>query len=125
MIFALLAAAVLDSQMVLQRYELELSQLKAPQAQIFSYSVSQEGAAAIEQRHRIYRSGLNVRDETIAVDGETLKPKVVKIMRRDDRYDIAKVAPRSANYTMLFLRMVRDGSHMDYAFEATPTRAGA
>jgi hypothetical protein len=122
---ALLAAAILDSQVVLQRYELEMSQIKAPAASIFSYTVSQEGPVAIEQRHRIYRSGVNVRDETITVDGETLKPKIVKIAHRDDRYDVAKIAPRAANYTMLFLRAIRDGSHIDYEYEATALRAGA
>lgn len=121
---ALLAAAILDSQVVLQRYEFEMSQIKAPVATIFSYTVSQEGPVAIEQRHRIYRSGGSVRDETIAVDGETLKPKVVKIAHRDDRYDIARVAPRSANYTFLFLRPIRDGAHVDYEYEATALRAG-
>ena len=122
---ALLAAAILDSQVVLQRYELEMSQIKAPVASIFSYTVSQEGSVAIEQRHRIYRSGESVRDETITVDGETLKPKVVKITRRDDRYFVANVAPRLASYTLLFLRPIRDGGHVDYEYEATALRAGS
>jgi hypothetical protein len=122
---ALLAAAILDSQVVLQRYELEISQIKAPAASIFSYTVSQEGSVAIEQRHRIYRSGVKVRDETIAVDGETLKPKVVKITQRDDKYFITNIAPRTANYTLLFLRPIRDGAHVDYEYEATALRASA
>lgn len=118
-------AALLDSQVVLQRYELELASLKTPPALIFNYAVSQEGGVTIEQRHTIYRSGLNVRDETTTVNGETLKPKVVRIAQRPDRYDVTKLAPRADAYTMLFLRVVRDGTHMDYEYEATPLRAGA
>ncbi|HEY5340443.1 MAG TPA: hypothetical protein VIK27_05395, partial [Candidatus Aquilonibacter sp.] len=67
----------LDSQIVLQRYELEMSDLVAPKTMIFDYSVSQLGSTDIEQRHVIYRSGLRVRDETLTVDGIALKPKIV------------------------------------------------
>ena len=115
----------LDSQIVLQRYELELGDLKAPKAMIFSYTVSQAGPSDIEQRHVIYRSGLDVRDETIAVDGVPLKPKVVRISQREDRYDVLKLAPRTSTYSMLFLRAVPDGSHLDYVYEATPLVAPA
>lgn len=117
-----LAAVSLDSQIVLQRYELEMADLKSPPAMIFSYAVSQAGSTAIEQRHRIYRSGLNVRDETIAVDGETLKPKIVRISRRENRYDVARLAPRSSGYTMLFVREIPNGAHVDYEYETTPIR---
>jgi hypothetical protein len=110
----------LDSQMVLQRYELEMGDLRSPKAMIFSYTVSQAGPSDIEQRHRIYRSGLDVRDETIAVDGAALKPKIVRIGKREDRYDVLRIAPRTANYTMLFVRAVRDGGHVDYEYEASP-----
>jgi hypothetical protein len=116
------AAIALDSQIVLQRYELEMADLKAPAAMIFSYAVSQAGTTAIEQRHRIYRSGLNVRDETIAVDGETLRPKIVRISRREDRYDIMRLAPRGSGYAMLLLREIPNGTHVDYEYETTPLR---
>lgn len=114
------AAAPIDSQIALERYELEMSSLKQPKAMIFTYTVSQAGANSIEQRHVIYRSGRNVRDETLTVDGTPLTQKVVKIARRPDRYDVARVAPRASTYTMLFLRAVRDGSHFDYVYEAKP-----
>ena len=122
-VLLLLGTGPQDSQFVLQRYELELGDLKAPPAMIFSYTVSQEGATTIEQRHRVYRSGLRVRDETLTDNGETLKPKVVQITRREDRYAIARLAPRSASYTFLFLRPVRNGASLDYEYEATPNRA--
>ena len=120
-----LAPAQLDSQLVLQQYELRMGDLHAPKAMIFSYTVSQAGPNDIEQRHRIYRSGLDVRDETLAVDGAALKPKIVRIGKREDRYDIARLAPRTTTYTMLFLRTVRDGSHLDYEYQATPLVAQA
>lgn len=113
-------AAPIDSQIALERYELELSSLKRPNAMIFTYTVSQAGANSIEQRHRIYRSGEQIRDETLTVDGAPLTRKVVTIVKRPDRYDVSRVAPRSSNYTMLFLRAVRDGSHFDYMYEAKP-----
>ena len=113
----------LDSQLVLAgacNGTLELSDLQSPKAMIFSYSVSQLGTTDIEQRHVIYRSGLQVRDETIAVDGIPIKPKIVNFGRREDRYAIARLAPRSSTYSMLFVRTVLDGSHLDYRYELTP-----
>jgi hypothetical protein len=117
------APATLDSQLVLARYALELSGLQRPKAMIFSYSVSQLGTTDIEQRHVIYRSGLQVRDETIAVDGIPIKPKIVNFGRREDRYAIVRLAPRGSAYAMLFVRTVLDGSHLDYRYEVTPLSA--
>jgi len=115
-----LTPAQLDSQLVLQRYELEMGDLHSPKAMIFSYTVSQAGPSDIEQRHQIYRSGVDVRDETLAVDGVALKPKIVRISKREDRYDVLRLAPRTTTYTMLFLRAVRDGAGVDYEYETTP-----
>lgn len=117
--------AQLDSQLVLQRYELELSDLAAPKAMIFSYAVSQAGPANMEQRHRIYRSGQDVRDETLAIDGATLSRKLVTFGRREDRYAPARLAPRSTTYSFVFLRTVRDGTHRDYEYEVAPLLASA
>ncbi len=110
----------LDSQIVLQRYQLEMGDLQTPKAMIFTYSVSQLGTTDIEQRHVIYRSGLRVRDETISVDGIPLKPKIVNFGRREDRYALGRLAPRSANYAMLFVKTVRDGAHLDYRYDVSP-----
>ncbi len=112
--------APIDSQIALERYELEIASLKQPKAMIFTYTVSQAGANSIEQRHQIYRSGEKVRDETLAVDGTALSRKVVKIARRPDRYDVSRIAPRTSTYTLLYLRSVRAGSHFDYMYEARP-----
>lgn len=126
-LFALVGAtaAPIDSQIALERYELEMSSLKIPKAMIFSYTVSQAGAYAIEQRHRVYRSGARVRDETLAVDGASLQQKTVTIAQRPDRYQVSRLAPRTSAYTMLFVRAVRDGSHLDYVFEAQPLISSA
>ena len=110
----------LDSQIVLQRYELQLDDTKAPKAQIFSYGVSQAGPPDIEQRHRLYRSGLDVRDETLAVDGVALKQKIVHVTRREDRYALLRIAPRATTYGFVFLRTVKRGAHVDYEYEAKP-----
>ena len=121
-LLGLLAAtpAQLDSQFVLQRYELEMSDLTPPKASIFNYSVSQLGPANIDQLHRVYRSGDMVRDETLAVGGIGVTHKVVHIGPRADRYAIERLAPRTGTYALVFLRTVKHGSHLDYEYEATP-----
>ncbi|MHB8148290.1 MAG: hypothetical protein ACYDGM_13670 [Vulcanimicrobiaceae bacterium] len=125
-LFAVGAAPLpFDSQMVLQRYELEMAGLKAPKVMIFSYVVSQAGPTNIEQRHIIYRSGLHVRDETLSVDGVGLKRKLVRISQRVDRYALERIAPRVSTYDFLFLRTVHDGSHLDYEYETSPIIHGA
>jgi hypothetical protein len=126
--FALLAASPtlpgtlpqLDSQLVLQRYSLAIEAAAAPKNVVFTYAVSQAGPSIIEQRHRIYRSGDDVRDETLAVDGLALSRKIVRISRRDDRYAVTRLAPRIGSDQVLFLHAQRDGSHLDYAYEVTP-----
>ncbi|MBV8196724.1 MAG: hypothetical protein JO263_01195 [Candidatus Eremiobacteraeota bacterium] len=110
----------LDSQYVLQRYALALDAAPVPRAVVFSYTVSQAGPSNIEQRHTVYRSGLDVRDETLAVDGVGLAQKIVRFGRRDDRYAIARLAPRPVAYQMLFLGTHNDGKHLDYVYEASP-----
>jgi hypothetical protein len=110
----------LDSQYVLQRYAFALVNAPVPKLLVFGYTVSQAGLGNIEQRHELYRSGLSVRDETLAVDGVTLRQKSVRFEQRDDRYAIDRIAPRSDTYQMLFLHAVHDGSHFDYVYDTTP-----
>ncbi len=113
-------AVPFDSQIVLQRYELEMTDLVTPKAMIFSYSVSQAGPTNIEQRHRVYRQGLDVRDETIAVNGQQLARKVVRIGHRPDRYTLARLAPRTASYEFVFVRTIKQGAHLQYVYDAMP-----
>ncbi len=114
------SASHLDSQYVLQRYASALQAVSAPKVVVFSYTVSQVGPSNIEQHHRIYRSGLDVRDDTLSVDGITLLRKVVRISRHVDRYAIVRFAPSTGSYELLFLGTVKDGRHFDYVYEATP-----
>lgn len=119
---ALLGASpsAFDSQYVLQRYAIALAALTTPRVVVSSYTVSQVGPSNIEQRHQIYRSGTNVRDETLSVDGISLSRKVVRFSRRDDPYTVERFAPRTDAYELLFLGTAKDGRHLDYVYEATP-----
>lgn len=126
-ISALLGASprAFDSQYVLQRYALALVALKTPKVVIYSYTISQVGPNNIEQHHRIYRNDLDVRDETLSVDGIPLSRKIVRFSRHEDRYTVERFAPRTDAYELLFLRTAKDGRHLDYLYEATPlNRAG-
>ncbi|HEX4012521.1 MAG TPA: hypothetical protein VHX17_01390 [Candidatus Cybelea sp.] len=122
--FALLGAgapqAQLDSAYVLQRYAIALQHVASPAVVVYSYTVSQVGPSNIEQRHRIYRSGASVRDETLAVNGIALRHKVVRFSQREERYTVGRFAPSPAAYELLFLGTSNDGHHLDYVYEATP-----
>lgn len=110
----------LDSEVVLQRYALAIGRLTAPKAVVYSYTVSQVGANNIEQGHRIYRSGMAVRDETISIDGIALHRKVVRFSNHEERYSVTRFAPQPESYQLLFLGTAKDGRHLDYVYEATP-----
>jgi hypothetical protein len=114
------APRIYDSQYVLERYATAIAGDVPPKVVIYSYTVSQVGPSNIEQHHRIYRSGTSVRDETLTVDGVPLAPKVVRFSHRDERYTVARFAPRSDAYEMLFLGTAKDGHHLDYIYETTP-----
>jgi len=114
------AAPPLDSQIVLAKYAHALANVPTPKIAIFSYAVSQAGPNDIEQRHRIYRSGQQVRDEIVSVDGTKPKLASISIGRREDRYAIARLAPRAGAYQMLFVRAVVADGRTDYLFDTTP-----
>ncbi len=121
LLFSLGAAPVqLDSQYVLQHYVLAVQNVALPKVVVYSYTVSQVGPSNIEQRHRVYRSGSAVRDETVWVDGMQLRRKIVRFSHREDRYTVGRFAPRPDTYQLLFLGTTRDGQHLDYVYEATP-----
>jgi hypothetical protein len=114
----------LDSAYVLQRYALALTRVVSPKVVVYSYTVSQVGPSNIEQRHRIYRSGTSVRDETLAVDGIALRHKAVRFSQREERYTVGRFAPSASAYELLFLGTSKDGHHLDYVYEATPLHRG-
>ena len=113
-------AKALDSQYVLQRYARAVARFMPPKVVIYSYTISQLGPTNIEQHHRIYRSGMDVRDETLSVDGIPLSRKIVRFSRRDDPYTVTRFAPQADTYELLFLGTAKDGHHLDYVYEATP-----
>jgi hypothetical protein len=110
----------LDSAYVLQRYAQALQSLEQPKVVVYSYTVSQVGRSNIEQRHRVYRRNLEVRDETLAIDGITLLRKIVRFSQHADRYAVTRFAPSASAYEMLFSGTTRDGRHLDYVYETTP-----
>lgn len=110
----------LDSQDVLQRYARAVGAVQMPKVVVYSYTVSQVGPSNIEQRHQVYRSGSDVRDETLSVDGIALGRKIVRFSRREERYAVTRFAPRTDAYELLFLGTAKDGRHLDYVYEATP-----
>jgi hypothetical protein len=115
------AVVRLEPATVLARYADALANLKRPPTQSFEYSVEQLGLRNIEQTHRVYRSGLNERDETLIVDGYTLKQPAVRILaNRTNRYDIAAVAPKPADYTFTFDGTKRDAAGYTYVFRTAP-----
>ena len=113
-------AEQLDSQVVLAHYASALAKVEQPKNVVFTYSVSQAGPHDIEQLHRIYRSGENVRDETLSADGQSLRRKPTRISRYRDRYAIERLAPRMDEYTFLFVRAERNGKRLEYTYQAVP-----
>ena len=60
----------------------------------------QTGTRSLEQTHRIFRSGTDERDETIAVNGSRPAVPLVRIFRqRPYRYTIAALAPNATAMT--------------------------
>ena len=81
-----------DSQYVLERYARAIDAVTMPKVVVYSYTISQVGPSNIEQHHRIYRNGMEVRDETLSVDGIPLSRKIVRFSRREDRYTVEQFA---------------------------------
>jgi hypothetical protein len=111
----------LDSQVILNRYAARLLHEEGPKVLVFSYSVSQAGPRAIEQTHRVYRSGDLVRDETIMSDG--IRQKNIRIARYRNRYTLDNLAPRTTQYAFLFERSARSAGSLSYTYRAVPLGA--
>jgi hypothetical protein len=120
LVLAGVAPPSFDSQYVLRRYGVAIAAVAAPKVVVYSYTISQVGPVNIEQRHRIYRSGTAVRDETLSVDGIPLVRKMVRFSHRDDPYTLARFAPPPDTYELLFVGTAKDGHHLDYVYDATP-----
>ncbi len=111
---------------VLHDYLAALLAQRRPKAVSFDYTVSQLGLHDMEQTHHVYRSGHDERDETVLVDGYTLKSPSVRILRnRTDRYDVVNVAPRANQYAFHYVGAMRGAGTYTYRFRTLARSARA
>jgi hypothetical protein len=102
---------------VLAKYAKALGAVARPHAISFSYTIEQLGLRNMEQTHRVYRSGLDERDETLGVDGYTLpRPSVRIIANRTYRYDVKAVAPAPSSYRFVYTGKFVHGRSFTYVF---------
>ncbi len=109
---------------VVAKYATALKAIKEPRVFSVEYTVEQTGTRSLEQTHRIYRSGTDERDETLAVNGTRPATPVVRIFRRPYRYTVAALAPKPSAYDFSYAGPHKDGKHVDYVFDVTP-KSGA
>ncbi len=115
--------AALPPETVVARYSAALKALKEPRVFAFEYTVQQTGPRTLEQTHRVFRSGNDERDETLAVNGNRTHTPVVRIFRgRPYRYTVAALAPKPAAYAFVYAGPHKDGKHVDYVFDLVPKR---
>ncbi len=120
------ARAPLRPALVLARYAEGLAKIKRPKALAFQYTVEQLGLHDLEQSHRVYRSGVSERDETLVVDGYTLQYPSIRIFRnRVDRYDVTAVAPRPGTYRFAYSGLLPRPGGNAYVFKTIRTASGA
>lgn len=111
---------------VIERYADALAHRHAPRIVSFEYALEQTGAHALDQTHRVFRSGDDQRDEILTVDGKRLDPPSIRIFRgRRDRYAVESLAPQPAAYAFKYLGTARDAHHVDYLFATTPREEGS
>ncbi len=105
---------------VLQRYADALATSARAANAIFEFSLEQVGLHDLSETHRVYRSGLRERDETLTRDGVTVKVPFVHVaVNRPDPYDVLAVAPKPAEYAFTFAgRRVVNGRAV-YAFRTS------
>jgi hypothetical protein len=114
-------ATRLSPGVAIDRYVAALRALEAPAAQSFDYTVEQLGLRDMEQTHHVYLSGRRERDETTIVDGYVLtRPSVRIIADRNNRYDVAAIAPKPSAYSFLYRGAVVNGAHVLYVFKTVP-----
>ena len=115
---------VLAPEVVLARYDAALAALREPSVFTFEYTLEQTGSRTLDQTHRVFRSGRNERDETLAVNGVRSTAPVVRVFRgRPYRYTVRALAPKTSAYEFAYTGPHRDGKHVDYVFALTPLRA--
>jgi hypothetical protein len=117
------AVPVLPPPAVIAKYQAALKSLKEPRVFTVEYTMQQTGSRTLDQRHRIFRSGTDERDETLAVNGSRSKYPVVRIFRRRPyRYTVAALAPKPGAYDFVYAGPHRNGKHVDYVFDLLPKK---
>ena len=118
------AVPVLAPSAVIAKYAAALAKLRDPRVFTVEYTLVQTGPRTLDQTHRIFRSGGDERDETLAVNGTRSSTPVVRIFRRRPyRYTVAALAPKPSAYDFSYAGPHRDGKHVDYVFDLTPKTA--
>jgi hypothetical protein len=118
------SAPLLAPATVLAKYKGALATLKEPRDFVFEYTLQQTGTRTLEQTHRIFRSGKDERDETMAVNGTRSSAPVVRIFRnRPYRYSVKALAPQPAAYEFTYAGVHRAGKHVDYVFSLSPKKS--
>ena len=113
--------AALPPELVVAKYAAALKALKEPRVFAFEYTVQQTGPRTLEQTHRVFRSGKDERDETLAVNGNRSHTPVVRIFRgRPYRYAVTALAPKPSAYQFLYAGPHKNGKHADYVFDLVP-----
>ena len=114
-------APPLAPEAVLARYQTALAEIVEPRVFTVEYTLEQTGTRVLDQRHRIFRSGGNERDETLAVNGKGSLTPVVRIFRgRPYRYAVSRLAPKPAAYDFAYVGPHKAGKHVDYVFRLVP-----
>ncbi|HEV3087025.1 MAG TPA: hypothetical protein VGX96_07330 [Candidatus Elarobacter sp.] len=112
---------VLAPSAVIAKYAAAVAQVRDPRVFTVEYTLVQSGPRTLEQTHRIFRSGGDERDETLAVNGTRSSTPVVRIFRgRPYRYTVAALSPKPSAYEFTYAGPHRDGKHVDYVFDLTP-----
>jgi hypothetical protein len=109
-------------EVVVAKYAAAIKTVKEPRVFSVEYTIEQTGTRALQQTHRIYRSGTNERDETIAVNGTRPAAPLVRIFRRAYRYTVAALAPKPSAYDFSYAGPHKSGKHVDYVFDLMPKR---
>lgn len=120
---ALLAAAALalTPHDVIEKYQAAVAAVREPRVFTLEYTIEQTGMRSLEQSHRIFRSGGNERDETIAVNGNRATRPQVRVFRgRRYRYTVTALSPKTTAYDFRFVGIRRDGHHVDYVYALRP-----
>ena len=127
MIAMLLAAAVaIAPAEVLARYVTALAGTRTPAVLTFEYTLDQTGTRNGEQRHRVFRSGNDERDELLVADGHKVTPPSVRIFHnRPNRYTLERLAPRPGAYAFRFVGEHHSGRGTAYVFAALARAPGA